>query len=173
MRARTFLIIVALTCTCNAAPGQVLFIGLPDQGPATGTGPGFKYLHFMAGLALGLSAAGLAMALPAGNVAMPDSLSLPLMALAASAVGGTAKEMLDATGFGDPLVTDAIVTMVGGLAAALVVGYAQDIYPATSAGRANAAAFLLSGAALVSIPVGIAFAGEVQRFIARLRAPRE
>lgn len=159
-----------IVSSCSLASGQSLFVGIPDRAPVNGTPSGFKYLHFLAGLALGLSAAGLVGASPVAAGPGQDALFLPVVALSASAVGGIAKEVLDSTGFGDPSVSDIVVTMSGGLAAAVIVGYAQSLYPSTSSGVANEASLLLSGAAVAAIPVFIGFAGEVARFIGRMRA---
>jgi hypothetical protein len=168
---RAAIIILCAAVSCSAG-GQEIFIGIPDTVPVTGTPPGFKYLHFLAGLALGLSAAELVHALPLPVALQENELVLPLAAFSASVVGGIAKELLDSTGFGDPAVTDALVTMTGGLAAAAVVGYAQSIYPPGSAGRANEASFLLTSAIVLAVPVVIAFAGEVARFIERRNRAR-
>jgi hypothetical protein len=154
------------------AGAQALFIGLPDRAPETGTPPTFKYLHFLAGLALGLSAAALVHWLPLAPDLQQSAVLFPAAALAASAVGGTGKELLDLTGFGDPAVADVIVTMTGGLAAAAVVSYAQSLYPASGTGRLNEASFLLSSAAVIAIPVVIGFIGEVRRFIERKNRAR-
>jgi len=164
-------IIAACAALTSPAGAQALFIGLPDKAPQTGTPPSFKYLHFLAGLALGLSAAELVQAALPGQP--QGTLLLPASAFTASAVGGVGKELLDLTGFGDPAVSDALVTMSGGLAAAAVVAWAQSLYPAGSAGRANEASFLVSSAAVLAIPVVIGFIGEVKRFIERSRARYE
>ncbi len=170
------LAVIVLACaalSCPAAGAQALFIGLPDKAPETGTPPAFKYLHFLAGLALGLSAAELVHALPLTPELQQSALLFPAAALTASAVGGIGKELLDLTGFGDPAVADAIVTVSGGLAAAAVVAYTHSLYPADGAGRANEASFLLSSAAVIAVPVVIAFIDEVKRFIERSRARYE
>jgi hypothetical protein len=161
-------IVVLFAALCSPfGSAQALYIGLPDKVPETGTPPAFKYLHFLAGLALGLSAAELVHGLPLGPAAQQSALLFPAAALTASAVGGIGKELLDLTGFGDPAVADVIVTMSGGLAAAAVVSYAQSLYPAGGTGGVNEASFLLSSAAVLAIPVVVGFIGEVRRFIER------
>jgi hypothetical protein len=172
MRRVVTVIVVCAALSSPAAGAQSLFIGLPDRAPETGTPAAFKYLHFLAGLALGLSAAELVHALPLSPGLRQSPLLSPAAALGASVVGGIGKELLDLTGFGDPAVTDALVTMLGGLAAAAVVGYEQSLYPGSAAGRANEASFLLSSAAVISVPVVIAFIGEVRRFIERRNPAR-
>jgi hypothetical protein len=156
------LIVFALLFTLNpaAVPGQAA--ALSDPFP-----PG-KSLHFLAGLALGLAAAGIVdfAADPRFGVTFP--ISLPLIALSASAAGGAAKEILDSTGFGDPRFTDILITMSGGLAAALAAGYAEGLYPPTLSGRANGTSFLVAMAVGASIPVVIGFVGEVRRALLRL-----
>jgi rhodanese-related sulfurtransferase len=148
----------ATSCGQTAATAELLGGVSIDPFP-----PG-KSLHFLAGMALGLAAAGIAdyMADPQLRTAQP--FSLPFIALTASGVGGAVKEILDLTGFGDPRFTDILITMSGGLAASLAAGYAEGLYPSTLSGRANGTSFLVSMALGASIPVVIGFVREIRAY---------
>jgi hypothetical protein len=132
--------------------------------------PGFKYLHFLAGLSLGLSAAQLVESLGAGAPPRGSPWIPPLAAVAAAAVAGVGKEALDSTGFGDPRFSDIVVTTIGGLAASAMIVYADSLYPDTTAGRRNSASFVVSTAVVLAVPVVIGFAREVRRWRERQRA---
>ncbi len=112
---------------------------------------------------LGLAAAGVVDLAADPPVGATHPWALPLTAIAAAAAGGTAKEILDLTGFGDPRFTDILITTTGGLAAALAAGYAEWLYPSTSSGRMDAASFLVSMALAAAIPVTIGFIGEIRK----------
>src|SRR5271157_2790183 len=82
--------------------------------------PWFKYLHFLAGISVGLSASEL--------VRETSSPWLrPLVAVGAATVAGVGKEVLDSTGFGDARASDAVVTGIGGITAAAILFYAQSV----------------------------------------------
>jgi len=131
--------------------------------------PAFKYLHFLAGLSLGLFAVELVGNAGVGTSPAESPWLRPMVAVGAAAIAGTAKEVLDASGFGDPRFSDMVVTTVGGLAAAGIAAYAQSLYPPSTQGRANSAAFLLSTAGVLAVPVVIGFAREVSSWLERRR----
>jgi hypothetical protein len=123
----------------------------------------FKYLHFLAGISVGLSASEL--------VRESSSPWLrPLVAVGAAAAAGIGKEILDATGFGDPRVSDAVVTAIGGIAAAGILFYAQSVYPAAPPGPVNNDAYVISTAAVLALPVIVGAIQEIQRYNDRRRA---
>jgi hypothetical protein len=129
-----------------------------------------KYLHFLAGMAIGLATAGAWESFQSPDAVARRPLVLPAVALAGSALAGAAKEALDATGFGDPRFLDVLITLSGGLVAAGTVGYAESAYPASSDGRTNGVTLLLSTAALLAVPVIIGFVKEIGRALDRRRA---
>ncbi len=130
--------------------------------------PGFKYLHFLAGLSLGLGAAELAESLSSGPGMSP--WVVPLSAIATAAIAGAGKEILDSTGFGDPRFSDFLVTTVGGVAAAAMFAYAGSLYPPVPGGGPNLAAFALSTAVLLALPVTAGAVMEVTRWLERRKA---
>ncbi len=165
-RRLTVLLILASFVSAAAfgqTPPSAVALGLRRADPFQ---PG-KSLHFLGGLTLGLAAAGIADLSSDPQLGRTYPLLLPLVALSASAVGGTAKEILDSTGFGDPRFTDILITMSGGLAAGLAVGYAEGLYPASRSGQVNGASFLISMAVGASIPVVIGFIGEMRSYVER------
>jgi hypothetical protein len=125
--------------------------------------PWFKYLHFLAGLSLGLSASELVR-----ETASP--WLRPLVAVGTAAVAGVGKEVLDSTGFGDPRFSDIVVTTVGGLAAAGILLYTQSVYPPAGTGRANSDAYVISTAVVLALPVVVGAVQEIRRYIDRRRA---
>jgi hypothetical protein len=129
-----------------------------------------KFLHFMAGMAIGVAAGGAAEATERPGFAAQYPLRSPALALSASAVAGLAKELLDSTGFGDPRVEDVLITVAGGLVAALVVGYAESVYPGSAGGRLDSVTFLFSTSALLAFPVALGFAREIRNNIEKRRA---
>ena len=160
-----FLLALALGAALPAAAQATLPPDLVTP-PAAGAGElpaWFKYLHFLAGLSVGLSASEL----------VSDSSSpwlRPLVAVGAAAVAGVGKEVLDSTGFGDPRFSDIVVTSIGGLTAAGIAWYAQSIYPATGTGRVNGDAYLISTAVVLALPVIVGAIREIQAYIDRSRA---
>jgi hypothetical protein len=160
------LLILALflpaTVSAQAVP-SLAALGIPTGDPF----PPGKSLHFLGGMMLGLAAAGIADLAVDPQLAAAHPFLLPLIALSASAAGGTAKELLDSTGFGDPRFTDILITMSGGVAAAFAVGWAEGLYPSNPSGQANAASFLFSMAIGASVPVVIGFIGEIRSYLQR------
>ena len=82
--------------------------------PLTASPSAGKYLHVLAGMAVGLTAAALTQDFNDPSAFTGQALVLPAVALGAAAVAGIAKELLDSTGFGDPRFTDILITMSGG-----------------------------------------------------------
>jgi hypothetical protein len=126
-----------------------------------------KYLHVLAGLAIGLATAATVESLQPPQAVAQRPLLLPALAVAGSAVAGTAKEILDATGFGDPRLGDIFITMSGGVLAAGAVAYAESVFPGTAEGKQNSVAVLFTSAALLAVPVVIGFIKEIRRAIER------
>ncbi|HET6487524.1 MAG TPA: hypothetical protein VFH83_13945 [Spirochaetia bacterium] len=138
-------------------------------GPAyTVQSPG-KYLHFLAGMSLGMLGAGLAEYALQPTYPSQYPLVLPSVAISVALPAGIAKELLDATGFGDARLTDVLITTAGGLLASMMVGYAEALYPANSRGKSNSVALLLSTSALLAVPVAIGFAREVRNNLEKRR----
>jgi hypothetical protein len=158
---------------CVVCPGAVASAAAqaPNDGalavPIASPGelpPWFKYLHFLAGLSLGLSASELVR--EAGSPWLR-----PLVAVGTAAVAGVGKEVLDSTGFGDPRFSDIVVTTIGGLAAAGILLYTQSVYPAVPPGPANGDAYVISTAVVLALPVIMGAIQEIQRFLDRRKAP--
>jgi hypothetical protein len=128
-----------------------------------------KYLHFLAGMAIGLAAAGVVQIANDPQVPAPFPFVLPTIALSAATVAGMGKELLDSTGFGDPRFTDILITMTGGLAAAAAIAYEESLHPPTHTGALNGATYLLSTAMLLAIPVVNGFVKEITSYEKRQR----
>jgi hypothetical protein len=129
-----------------------------------------KYLHVLAGLAIGLATAATVESFQAPQDIGKSPLLLPALAVAGSAVAGTAKEILDSTGFGDPRLADVFITMSGGFLAAGAVAYAQSVFPGTDQGKQNGVTALFASAALLAVPVVIGFIKEIDRAIERRKS---
>jgi hypothetical protein len=153
---------VAHPVAAQAPDGSALGLLVGPLSTATGAElpAWFKYLHFLAGISVGLSASEL--------VREPSSPWLrPLVAVGMAAVAGAGKEILDSTGFGDPRFSDFVVTSIGGLAAAGILLYAQSVYPTAPPGPANSDAYVISTAAVLFLPVVVGAIQEIQRYIER------
>lgn len=171
MRSRFLIAAVVLAATLRPVNGY----GQADTASAPGATPDHtfqsagKFLHFLAGMSLGMLGAGLAEYALEPTYPSQHPLELPSLAIAVALPAGIAKEVLDSTGFGDPRITDVLITTAGGLAAALIVGYAESFYPPDGSGKANSVALLISTSALLAVPVAFGFAKEVRNTIERHR----
>jgi hypothetical protein len=123
-----------LPCPSAAASGSPSGSGPSADDPA----PDDKLLHFLAGLAVGLSAGGAFSALDAEAVLRRRPGSVCAAAAAATLLAGTAKETLDARrrqAGRSAEVADAVHTLLGGLAggalaeALIRAGGALDLQP--------------------------------------------
>ena len=128
-----------------------------------------KFLHFLAGMSLGMLGAGLAEYALQPTYPSQNPFVLPSIAVSVALPAGIAKELLDATGFGDPRLTDVLITTAGGLVASLMVGYAEALYPPNGSGKSNSVALLISTSALLAVPVAIGFAREVRNNLEKRR----
>jgi hypothetical protein len=170
MRPSPALLLGIVLCVAHPVAAQAPdggALGLPVAPPPTATAAElpawFKYLHFLAGISVGLSASEL--------VRESSSPWLrPLVAVGMAAVAGAGKEILDSTGFGDPRFSDFVVTSIGGLAAAGILFYAQSVYPAAPPGPANRDAYVISTAVVLFLPVAVGAIQEIQRYIERRKA---
>jgi hypothetical protein len=162
MRRASCAIVLALFCRLLALADGVPSMAQPLAG---------KFLHILGGMTLGLAAAGVVDAAMDPAVLALNPWMLPASALAASALGGISKEILDSTGFGDPQFTDILITSAGGVAAALMLVYAQTLYLPTYNGQVNSASLIFSLAALFALPVINGFMVEIGRYEARRALP--
>ena len=166
-----FLLFASLLAIAPPAAGQVQASAGARAVGESGL-EGNPSLHFLAGAAVGLSAAAILLnTQPASEIAHYP-LYLPAAALYASAVAGIGKEALDSTGFGSAEFSDILTTLLGGSTAAAAVAYAQRVTPAGSASATNATAFLISTALLVSIPVAEGLVYEIERYLKRTAPSR-
>jgi hypothetical protein len=170
--SRAVLLLLSLVLLPHGGWAQSATVPLFTLDPIPSPPAAGKYLHFLAGMAAGLEAAGIFEYAygPQGTGQHP--LLFPAVALSASAVAGIAKEILDSTGFGDPRLTDILITMTGGLVAAGAVGYAEYLYPPTRDGWVNGTSFLQLTAALLAIPVIVGFVVEIDRYAERRAAEK-
>jgi hypothetical protein len=164
-------IVLALALFPAAASAELAtdLLAAAQPQPALSAG---KYLHVLAGMAIGLTAATLTQDMSDPSAFAGQPMALPTVALGAAAIAGIAKELLDSTGFGDPRYTDVLITMGGGLIAAGSMLYTQSVYPQTGNGRLNSSIFSLVTALLLAVPVGIGFIKEINSAIERQSSPR-
>jgi len=169
MRKAVWLVLLVMSPFLAAAQAQAPSQAQAPAQPTYTIESSGKFLHFLAGMSLGMMGAGLAEYALQPAYPSQNPLALPAIAVSVALPAGVAKELLDATGFGDPRLTDILITTAGGLLASLMVGYAEALYPPTGSGRQNSVALLLSTSALLAVPVAIGFAREVRNNLEKRR----
>ncbi len=168
-RLLTFACLLGTLAAPAPLRAQTAEAGLPDDSPQYTVQSAGKFLHFLAGMSLGLLGAGLAESALQPGAPQQQPLALPAIAVSVSVPFGIAKEVLDSTGFGDPRFADILITTSGGLAAAVVVGYTELLYPPSASGKRNGYVFLVSTSALLAVPVVFGFLREIRTNIDRRR----